>query len=209
MQRSTSCRLINRLSTMDNKHSHKSWLNDFVSNKMLKIQCGLLGFTTLQIHTTSTAHSRFVSCLGFSQKNSVFVNLRKKWFTRGYGEKNMLINGTSVARRPKIGGGGASRLSAVAARCDRRRALSLTVSLYAARGHQFTYNYECLRWPGIVFLSYYTEAHNKCRKTSIKKQVSNNYALTMPMPNLVTKLSTCSCSTEVHPAVSSSSKLCH
>jgi len=49
----------------------------------------------------------------------------KKWFTQGYGEKNMLINGTSAVCRPnvgggglipKIGGGGTSKFSAVAAR---------------------------------------------------------------------------------------------
>jgi len=56
----------------------------------------------------------------------------KKWFIQGYGKKNMLINGTSAARRPKVGGGapilkigGASKLSAAAAaQRDRRSALA-------------------------------------------------------------------------------------
>jgi len=75
---------------------------------MLKIQCGLLGFTTLQVHTTAIAHIRFVSCSRLARlqpKQFCICKFTKKWFTQGYGETNMLINGTSAARRPKVGGG--------------------------------------------------------------------------------------------------------
>ena len=64
------------------------------------------------------------SCLPSSRNNLYLYLYEKKLNIRGYGEKNMLITGTSAARRPKVGGGGgASKLSASAAWRDRRRAL--------------------------------------------------------------------------------------
>ena len=59
----------------------------------------------------AVALSSFLSCLPSSRKpetSCIFICIlyEKKLFTRGYGEKNILITGTSAARRPKVGGGG-------------------------------------------------------------------------------------------------------
>jgi len=92
---------------------------------MLKYSVGSYLITRLYNFTntyyTAIAHIRFVRCsrAGLSRNKSVFVNLRKEVVYTKLWEENMLINGTSAARRPKVGG--VSKLSA--AWCNRRRAL--------------------------------------------------------------------------------------
>jgi len=98
-------------------------------------------------------------------KKFCICKFTKKWFTQGYGENNMLINGSSAARRPKVGGGGggASKLSAVTARRDRRRALRSGTILINNKAilHIIITSYHL---PVCMWLDS-TQPHSDCRKS--------------------------------------------